>query len=161
MKDRFYCAIGATMALCLASAPAPALADSFTPEGHQHWLEVAHALITAASAEAQDMDAPCHGVTIMGGGSEIRHEYSQVPRWAVNAHFQTCIAFHTVAKGGKGFMHMNAGDACKGIKSAVNELGKAKPGVDPDDVVAVAGQLRTALTSLAADFKDAKACRFG
>jgi hypothetical protein len=161
MRNSIYSAVCVAIALCLASAPVAALAEGFTPEGQQHWLEVARALITAASAEAEDMDAPCKGVSIMGGGSEIRKEFSQVPRWAVNAHFQTCVAFHTVAKGGKGFMHMNAGDACKGIKAAVGELGKAKAGVDPDDVVAVAGQLRSALTSLAADFKDAKACRFG
>jgi hypothetical protein len=161
MKNSIYSTIGASVALCLASAPLPAVAQGFTAEGQQHWLEVARALTTAASAEAEDMDAPCKGVSIMGGGSEIRKEYSQVPKWAVNAHFQTCVAFHTVAKGGKGFMHMNAGDACKEIKSAVGELGKAKAGVDPDEVVLVAGHLRSALASLAADFKDAKACRFG
>ncbi|CAN5457130.1 hypothetical protein BH09PSE4_BH09PSE4_20700 [soil metagenome] len=161
MKNSICSTIVASFALCLATIPAPAMAAGFTPEGQQHWLEVARALTVAANSEAEDMDAPCKGVTIMGGGSEIRHESALVPKWAVMAHFQTCIAFHIVAKGGKGFMHMNSGDACKGIKAAVGELGKAKPGVDPDDVVAAAGKLKGALTSLAADFKDAKACRFG
>ncbi len=161
MANGFYSAIAASVALCVASVPAPALAAGFTPEGHQHWLEAVQGLIAATSAEAEDMTAPCKGFSTLSGSAEIRKEYFQVPRWAVNAHAQTCYAFVIVAKGGKGFMHTNAGDACKVIKSAVGELGKAKAGIDPDDVVAAAGQLKSALTSLAADFKDAKACRFG
>lgn len=161
MANRLSPSIGAGVALCLATLPTAALAADFTPEGHQHWVEVAHALLVASTAETQDMDAPCKGVTAMGGGSEIRHEYSQVPKWAVDAHFRACISFHTVAKGGKGFMHSNAGDVCKGLKVVIDDLNKAKPGVDPDDVVAIAGQLKASLTSLVADYKDAKACRIG
>lgn len=153
-------AMGTVVALGLTVAPTAASAAGFTPEGQQHWLSVAHALIDASSGTTDQMGAVCKGVTIMGGGSEIRKESTQVPGWAVQAHFQTCIAFNSVStrEHGKGFMQST--NPCKQLKTAVDELGKAKPGVDPDDVVTVAGQLRAALSSLAGDFKDAKTCKF-
>lgn len=150
--------IGAVMSLALGATPA--LAAGFTPEGQQHWLAVAHALTDAASGTTDQMGAACTGVTIMGGGAEIRQESSQVPKWAVNAHFQTCIGFSSVStrEHGKGFM--SSTNPCANLKVATDELAKAKPGVDPDDVVAAAGTLRNALISLANDYKDVKACKF-
>lgn len=159
-KFRFISAIAAVTALGLALRPMAAQAARFTPEGQAHWLAVAHALIDASNGTTDQMGAACRGVTIMGGGSEIRMESSQVPRWAVMAHFQTCIGFNSVSsrERGKGFMQST--NPCTNIKIAVDELGKAKPGVDPDEVVAMAGQLKATLTSLMGDYKDAKTCKF-
>jgi hypothetical protein len=152
--------VGAVAALSLLSAAEPALAADFTPEGQQHWLSVAQALTAAASGTTDQMGAACTGVTIMGGGAEIRQESSQVPKWAVNAHFQTCIGFSSVSSRdhGKGFM--SSTNPCANLKAASDELAKAKQGIDPDDVVAAAGKLRSALISMAADYKEVKACKF-
>ena len=148
-----------SVALGLVAMPAPGLAAGFTPEGQQHWLMVAQALIDAANTGTDEMGAACKGVTLMGGGSEIRHEVSQVPKWAVNAHFQTCIAYQSLASRAHGKGFMSSTNPCKQLTAAVDELGKAKAGVDPDDVVAVAGKLRASLVSLGVDFKDAKTCK--
>ena len=152
--------LSACVALCAAAMPTAGIAAGFTPEGRQHWIAVAHALNDAANKGTDEMGAACTGVSIMGGGSEIRHEYSQVPKWAVSAHFQTCIAYQSVASRERGKGFMKSTNPCKQLKVAVEELGKAQAGVDPDDVVAVAGQLRTTLQSLAGDYKDAKTCKF-
>ncbi|MDB5722150.1 MAG: hypothetical protein JWP15_2768 [Alphaproteobacteria bacterium] len=152
--------VAAAAVFCLAALPAPALAASFTPEGTEHWVAVAHRLIVAANTDPDQMGAACQGVSLMGGGSEIRKESGQVPKWAVSAHFQTCIGFQSVSsrEHGKGFMKST--NPCKNLMSAVDELGKAQPGVDPAEVVAVAGQLRSTLQTLVGDFKDAKTCKF-
>ena len=153
-------AMGAVIAIGVAVTPTATLAAGFTPEGQQHWIAVAHALIEASNGTTEQMGTACKGVSIMGGGSEIRREASQVPGWALQAHFQTCVAFNSVSsrERGKGFMQST--NPCKNIKAAVESLGKAKAGVDADDVVLVAGQLKSTLTSLVGDFKDAKACKF-
>ena len=153
-------ALSACVAVFALAIPTAGIAAGFTPEGRQHWIGVARNLIDAANKGSDEMGAACTGVSMMGGGSEIRHEYSQVPRWAVNAHFQTCIAYQSVASRERGKGFMKSTNPCKQLKVAVEELGKAQPGVDPDDVVAVAGQLRTTLQSLAGDFKEAKTCKF-
>ena len=154
----FRPAIGTVVALGLAAAPVATFAAGFTPEGQQHWLAVAHALIAASNAGTDEMGAACRGVSI-NGGSEIRNESTQVPRWAVMAHYQTCVGFNSLSlrERGKGFMQST--DPCKNIKAAVEELGKARAGVDPDEIVAVAGQLKATLMSLAGDYKDAKTCK--
>ena len=152
--------VTACIAVCAVAIPTPGIAAGFTPAGQQHWISVAHNLIDAANKGTDEMGAACTGVTIMGGGSEIRHEYSQVPKWAVNAHFQTCIAYQSVASRERGKGFMKSTNPCKQLRVAIDELGKAQSGVDPDDVVAVAGQLRTTLQSLAGDYKDAKTCKF-
>lgn len=159
MAQSFRSTMVAAIALCFASISSPASAGGFTPEGQQHWMTVVHGLIDAANQDADAMKRACLGVNRNSGGAEIRHEYFQVPRWAVNAHFQTCIAYQTVEAGGNSFW--KRGDACKGLKAAVNELGKAKQGVDPDEVVALANKLRDTLISLGSDYKDAQTCTYG
>lgn len=154
-------AFGLTAAFGLAMTPAASPAAGFTPEGASHWIAVAHALADASNAGTDQMGAACKGVSIMGGGSEIRKESSQVPKWAVMAHFDTCIAFNSLASRERGKGFMSSTNPCKNLKAAVDELGKAQQGVDPDDVVAAASQLKTTLQSLAGDFKDAKTCKFG
>jgi hypothetical protein len=161
-KRTLKSALGVAAALGLATSPTVSLAAGFTPEGASHWVSVAHALVDASNAGTEQMGTACKGVSIMGGGSEIRKESSQVPKWAVMAHFDTCIAFNSLAsreRGKGGFMSSTR--PCKNLKAAVDELGKAQQGVDPDDVVAAASQLRTTLQSLVGDFKDAKTCKFG
>ena len=159
-KFGFPPAFAAIAALGLALTPTAAQAAGFTPEGQQHWLSVAHALIDASNGTTEQMGTVCQGVSLMGGGSEIRHEFSQVPKWAVMAHFQVCIAFKSISsrERGKGFLQST--NPCNNIKVGIAELAKAKADVDPDEVVVVAGQLNAALTSLIGDFKDAKTCTF-
>lgn len=158
MTRNFRSTLTAAIALSLASLPIPAAAAGFTPEGKAHWIEVVHALIDAANQDQAAMSRACQGVNRLSGGSEIRHEYFQVPKWAVQAHFQTCVAYQFEATGGGFFKR---GDACKGLQAAIKELDKAKPGVDPDDIVTLAGQLKETLISLAGDYKDARTCTFG
>ena len=153
-------AVSASIAVCALAIPTAGNAAGFTPEGQQHWIGIAHNLIDAANKGTDEMGAACTGVSIMGGGSEIRREASQVPKWAVSAHFQACIAYQSVASRERGKGFMTSTTPCKQLKVAVDELGNAQPGVDPDDVVAVAGQLRSTLQSLADDYKEAKTCKF-
>ena len=159
MTYSFRSTVAAAIALSLASIPTMASAKGFTPEGQQHRTAVAHALIDAANQDPDAMRRACLGVNRMSGGSEIRHEYFQVSRWAVNSHFQTCIAFQTVESGENSFW--KRGDACKGLKAAIDELAKAKAGEDPDEVVTLAGKLRDTLISLGSDMKDAQTCTYG
>ena len=159
MAMSFRSAVAAAIALSLASIPTTASAKGFTAEGQQHWIVVAHALIDAANQDPEAMRRACLGVNRMSGGAEIRREYFQVSRWAVNAHFQTCVAFQTVTGGENSFW--KKGDACKGLKAAIGELAKAKAGEDPDEVVALAGKLRDTLISLGSDFKDMQTCTYG
>lgn len=153
--------ISASIALCTMAISTAASAAGFTPNGEQHWVAVAQSLVDASNAgNTEQMGNICQGVTIMGGGSEIRKESTEVPRWAVDAHFQTCIAFNSVSSRERGRgKFMSSTNPCKQLKQAVDDLSKTQMGVDPDDVVAVAGKLKAALTSLASDYKDAKSCK--
>lgn len=159
MAKSFRSAVAAAIALSLTSIPTTASAKGFTPEGQQHWISVAHALIDAANQDPDAMRRACLGVNRLSGGAEIRHEFFQVPRWAVNAHAQTCLAFQTVVSGENSFW--KKGDACKGLKAAIGELAKAKAGEDPDEIVALAGKLRDTLISLGSDMKESKTCTYG
>lgn len=159
MAKSFRSTTAAAITLSLMSIPSTASAKGFTPEGQQHWTAVAHALIDAANQDPDAMRRACLGVNRNSGGAEIRHEYFQVSKWAVNAHFQTCIAFQTVVSGENSFW--KKGDACKGLQAAINELAKAKAGEDPDEVVALAGKLRDTLISLGSDMKDMQTCTYG
>ena len=157
LKSSFF--ISAPLAVALLSAPVPALAGGFTPLGHGQWVATAQKLIAAANESVDAMKAACATVSRLGGGDEIRHEYFQVPKWAVMAHWQSCMAYKTVVDHGKNIWV--TGDACQNLKLAVRELDKAKAGEDPDDVVALASKLRDTLVSLGGDLKDARTCTFG
>lgn len=151
--------LGISSALGLLMAPVAASAASWTPEGSRHFVEVAHKLAAAANTGTDEMGAACKGISMMGTG-EIHHEATQSPSWAVRAHAITCFAYSSMASREHGHGFMKSTNPCKNLKSAIDELGSAKPGSDPEEVVAAAGQLSVTLQSLAGDMKDAKSCKF-
>lgn len=119
MLNRFGRAAGLAAGLCLTLASTAALADGFATERHAVWVGEMQALVAATHGEAEDMAASCTGFGGMVPSGDVKKEYFQVPKWAFMARFRTCGAFRTIATNGKGFMHRNAGDVCKGMKMAI------------------------------------------
>ena len=159
-RFNFRRVLGAAATFALLLTPVAASAASWTPEGVQHWIEVAHRLNAAANASEAAMGAACQGVTLMGGGSELRHEAGVAPTWAVMAHLQVCVGYQSYAGHETGHTFQKSNNPCRNILSGIDQLGHAKAGMDPDDVVAAASQLSATLQTLVGDMKDAKSCKF-
>lgn len=151
--------VGAMLAATMVAMPTAAMADQFTPQGAAHWVDITQQLIAATNGVSTQMDTSCPSLSPFNGA--FRREAQEMRQWAWSAHFNICTAFKSVSSRERGKAAFNSStNPCKNLKIAADELGKAQPGTDPDQVVAAAGRLRTAIASLLADYKDAKTCKF-
>ena len=142
--------LAAAAALGMACAPTAALATEFTPEGSAHWVRVARTL-TFAIDSGNEQTSICDGMTAFAGlRADFRREVMTSRSWAPQAHFQTCFGLRANSGGN--------GVKCKSYKRAVDLLAKADPATDPADVVAVSVMLKESLSSIIAEFEDAKLC---
>ena len=136
--------------LGFAGTSTSALAYEFTPEGSANWVGIARSL-TVAIDSGYEQTRVCNGINAFAATRpDVVKEITSIKGWAWQAHFQTCTGLHANAQGN--------GMKCKAYKRAVGELGKAAPGTDPADVVAVAGMLKDSLSSMIAELQDAKLC---
>ena len=156
MLDRYHIKAIVITTLAITLAASPALAGGFTSQGQRDWVATAQGLITAPNKGNEAMTMQCVGFMELGGGPEFRREIYQVPKWAAFAHLWTCHAYKIIANSGKNVHGDN--DSCQSLKLAIRELDAAKQGENPDDVVAVATQLKNSLVSLHTDLEGARAC---
>lgn len=155
-------ASAACLALMGATCAGAVQASDWTPDSEATWVARTNILaqVGGDGSQAYDMDelgthmaSACDGLQ----SEQMAHEYGKEPRWALSSQLLICTAYDRWS--GKSFMTSKR--PCSDLQTAVKQLGEAKPGQDPDDVVqAAANMTQTAQLILTATAGHKKSCNF-
>ena len=161
-KFRRLAASTACLALLSATFAGAAQASDWTPDSEATWVARTNILAQVGGDGSQSYDmtqlgdnmaAACDGLQ----SEQMAHEYGKEPRWALSSQLLVCSAYNRWS--GKAFMTSKR--PCHDLETAVSQLGEAKAGQDPDDVVQAAANLtQTAQMILAATANHRKSCVF-
>ncbi len=150
------------LALIATTCAGAAQATDWTPDAEATWVARTNILAQVGGDGTQQYDmaelgthmaSACDGLQ----SEQMAHEYGKEPRWALSSQLLICSAYERWS--GKSFMTSKR--PCNDLQTAAKQLGEAKPGQDPDDVVqAAANMTQTAQLILAATANHKKSCNF-
>jgi hypothetical protein len=144
---------GCAAVLALVSAlavPVAAMATEFKPDAVALWVARSEQLARVGGDGSANLDAD----TILGNmktacdglqGEQMAHEYGKVPQWAGTSQVYVCSAYGRWS-GNSGLFATKV--PCVDMKRAIEALGHAKAGDDPEAVVTAAANLKGTVESM-------------
>lgn len=142
---RMMCRLGALAMAGVTTAALAADDGNFKGDSASYWsartLLMAKVTDDAASGtlNKQSFAVACDGIT----GEEMKHEYGKVPKWALQAHLEVCVAYNGYA-GKMG----GSKKPCDNMKKAIDFLGNATEPGTPADVTNAASTLSSTLRTI-------------